>query len=402
MREQAGLSLIELMIALAIGTVLVLGLVEVFAASRTSYQLSEGLSRVQENGRFAVDYLQRDLRMAGHFGCVNDQAHARNTPPGMDTLFGAAATTELQFGTSIQGYEASDTEPGKDVALATTPAIGGNAWEPALPAKIAAATANRVVGSDMIVLRYLAPEGVPVTLIGGTPTAPEFTFDKARWDVLRSGVDNPGMFGIADCMNATVFQASSDSDGPNGKIVVATGGKAPLNATAFSKVFTAGQAVLYRAESAVYYVGLNATTGLPSLYRVRFEAAPGGAVAGNPEELVEGIENMQLLYGQDSEIDPTKAPSGYINRQKVAGGSDSIQVTTGLTPEQSWRLVGAVRVGLVAVSPNPAAAFQADETADNGGRKLEAAGVEFTAPNDARYRTTYQTTIALRNRLYGN
>src|SRR5690606_21928152 len=73
-RGAAGLSLIELMIALAIGSLLILALVEVFAASRAAYMLATGLARTQENGRFAIDILQRDLRMAGHAGCVNDQA----------------------------------------------------------------------------------------------------------------------------------------------------------------------------------------------------------------------------------------------------------------------------------------------------------------------------------------
>src|SRR5690242_4302480 len=50
-RRQAGLSLIELMIAMVIGLVLILGLIQVFAASRQAYQLSQGIARNQENGR---------------------------------------------------------------------------------------------------------------------------------------------------------------------------------------------------------------------------------------------------------------------------------------------------------------------------------------------------------------
>mgnify|MGYP001940377819 FL=1 len=71
----AGLSLVELMVALVISLVLMLGVVQVFIASQTASRLSEGASRVQENARFALDFLERDIRMAGHMGCVNDQAH---------------------------------------------------------------------------------------------------------------------------------------------------------------------------------------------------------------------------------------------------------------------------------------------------------------------------------------
>ena len=212
-RNMRGLSLIELMIAMLIGLFLVLGLVQVFAASRTSYQLSEGLARVQENGRFAMDFLQRDVRMAGHFGCVNDQAHARLTPNGLGTTFAAAPPSALRFDKSIEGYEATGTAPGAEgIALPETPTTGGTTYTPALPADIAAATNNRVPNSDIIVLRYLAPEGVPVTAIGGTANSPVYSFDKARWDVLRSGADEPSLFGASDCMNAMVSQASAVSN----------------------------------------------------------------------------------------------------------------------------------------------------------------------------------------------
>src|SRR5690554_5075136 len=98
----SGVSLIELMVALAIGTVLVLGLVQVFAASRAAYQTSEGLARVQENARFALDFLQRDIRMAGHFGCVNDQAHWVKDEG--DPLLHDDTTPALNFMISIEGY----------------------------------------------------------------------------------------------------------------------------------------------------------------------------------------------------------------------------------------------------------------------------------------------------------
>ena len=390
-----GVSLIELMIALAIGTLLVLGLVEVFAASRVSYQLSEGMSRVQENGRFAVDYLQRDIRMAGHFGCVNDQAHARQDPAGLSTTFAATPASGLLFGVSIQGYEALDTEPGKTVTLSETPTTNGINWTPALPVDIADKITDRVNGSDIIVLRYLAPEGVPVTSIGGTAAEPIFNFDASRWDVLRSGVANPGLFAVADCMSAAVFQAAGGgaTDGANGIIAVGGTASAPNNVVAFSKVFTPGQATLFRAESVVYYVGLN-DEGEPSLYRLRFVAEPGETIDSQKEELVEGIENMQMLYGQDREIDPTKSPSGYIEQLETANG---IQASATPTPADAWRRVGSVQVGLVGVSPDRAAAMQA-----GAANELMAMGVKFAAPNDGRYRTAYQSTLALRNRLYGN
>ena len=385
-RRAAGLTLIELMIAMLIGIVLVLGMVQVFAASRAAYLLSEGLGRVQENGRFALDFLQRDIRMAGHFGCVNDQAHMRNTPAGLATTFGAHPG--LDFFTSIQGYEADGTAPGEELTIPATLVTGGTGYSPALPAEIAAATANRVNGSDILALRFLAPEGVPVTAIGGTPAAPVFSFDAARWDILRSGVDTPGLFGVADCLSAFVFQAAAVSSGGT----VTAGSTNPINAApAFTKLFTAGQANLHRAESVVYYVGVS--NGRPSLFRVRFTAAPGGDLVAQSQELIEGVENLQILYGQDRQVDPTKAPTGYIDRQLDAAGVEASVAA----PADGWRRVGSVQLGLLAVSPERAVSVQAED--DN---RLTALGVEYQTPDDGRYRAVYQSTVALRNRLYGN
>src|SRR3546814_402452 len=76
--SQTGLSLIELMVALTIGLLLAIGIIQIFNASKISYQWQEGLSRIQENGRFVSQYLQNKLRMAGYMGCGNDVARAEN------------------------------------------------------------------------------------------------------------------------------------------------------------------------------------------------------------------------------------------------------------------------------------------------------------------------------------
>ncbi len=389
MRRMAGLSLVELMIALVIGLVVMLGVVQVFAASRESYRLSEGLARVQENSRFAMDTLQRELRMAGHFGCINDQAHTLQSPGSLQTTLNAAAHPALNFNQSIQGYEATNSAPGSAITLATTPATGGTAYTPALPAEIAAALTNRVDGSDIVSLRYLMPDGVPVTAIGGTLQRPVFTFDASRMDVLRSGVALPGLYGVADCLSATLFQARV-VDATAGTV---TFGDAPNNTSLFTSLYTNGQTMLYRAESIVFYVGYDATTAQSSLYRVRFSANPNGAlVAGAPEAMVEGVENLQLLYGQDRRLSTT-SPSGYIDRQGTAKQvQESLSDTT-----TAWRRVGAVQLGMIVSSPDRASARQAD-----GAAALTTMGVTFTAPTDGRMRAVYQSTVALRNRLYGN
>jgi prepilin-type N-terminal cleavage/methylation domain-containing protein len=63
--KNEGFSLVELMIALALGIFLLGGVSLMYLSARTTANDSEALSRLQENVRFASDYLIRDVRNAG-------------------------------------------------------------------------------------------------------------------------------------------------------------------------------------------------------------------------------------------------------------------------------------------------------------------------------------------------
>ncbi len=419
-RRAHGITLIELMVALAIGSVLVMGLVEVFAASRVSYQLSTGLARVQENGRFAMDFLTRDLRMAGHLGCVNDQArfqpqNVTASRPGLVSTFltadeqfaanYAAAPDALRFDAGLWGYDAktggAQTGSGGSIEVATTPVVATSAgeWVPAIPGPLwdvlDADTGRPVKNSDIVFLRFFAPIGAQLT--GFTPgETATITFAREQSDRLTEGADDPGLFGIADCLNAAVFHATTFSvpeTGPEGELTVVEGSGANESGLLGMQAFTVGQAMLYRAESVVYYVGINGN-GNPSLYRVRYEVHPGAAEPTPvKEELVEGIESLQLEYGLDSQILSTELPTGNIGRSLIASDVEALP-----DPATAWRRVGLIQIGVVARSPEPAAAPQRSDDAT----PLSVLGVRVTPANDGRYRTAYEGSVALRNRLFGN
>ena len=65
MYAQKGFSIVELMIALALGSLITLAAVQLFSTNQRTFQLQQGLTDVQEQGRFALDYISRDLRMMG-------------------------------------------------------------------------------------------------------------------------------------------------------------------------------------------------------------------------------------------------------------------------------------------------------------------------------------------------
>lgn len=64
--RQWGLTLIEIMVALLIGAFLLAGVIQIFIVNKQTYRVQENLSRMQENGRFAMDYLSRYIRLAGY------------------------------------------------------------------------------------------------------------------------------------------------------------------------------------------------------------------------------------------------------------------------------------------------------------------------------------------------
>ena len=80
--RQSGFSLIELMIALLLGIVLTGGIISVFLEGRRNFTQDERISRVQENGSFALRLLARELTMNGFMGGVIDLSKIVTVTPG--------------------------------------------------------------------------------------------------------------------------------------------------------------------------------------------------------------------------------------------------------------------------------------------------------------------------------
>jgi type IV pilus assembly protein PilW len=68
MQRQAGLTMVELMVALAIGSFLIIGAVQIYTQSRQAFIVNESIARVQETAQFAMDTIEADLRMASNWG----------------------------------------------------------------------------------------------------------------------------------------------------------------------------------------------------------------------------------------------------------------------------------------------------------------------------------------------
>ena len=63
-----GFSLVELMVAMLVTLILLAGIGQIFLSSKKSFNIQDSLSRIQDNGRYAIETLAQDIRRAGYWG----------------------------------------------------------------------------------------------------------------------------------------------------------------------------------------------------------------------------------------------------------------------------------------------------------------------------------------------
>jgi len=102
-----GLSLVELMVALVIGALLIAGAVTVFMQSRNTYRASDTVSRMQEAGRYALDVISPDVRLAGFWGLTNRPMSWTNTAAAVTK--DCTANFAVNIGVPIEGRDAIAT-----------------------------------------------------------------------------------------------------------------------------------------------------------------------------------------------------------------------------------------------------------------------------------------------------
>jgi type IV pilus assembly protein PilW len=73
--KQRGFSIVELLVAVVIGMLLLTGVIQVFFASKQTYSSNEAASRLQENGRFALEFIAQSARHAGYIEAANTTAN---------------------------------------------------------------------------------------------------------------------------------------------------------------------------------------------------------------------------------------------------------------------------------------------------------------------------------------
>ncbi len=375
-----GFGLIELMIAVALGLLLLAAISQLFISSRLTYNTADALARVQENGRFAIEILRPEFRELGGQGfCagrINIRSHLNDDcDDDVSALFDPA--------TALIGWEYNDTGIGDEYTLPASLAPAGIArseWQSrqadGTMLDLPTALAGRVVpGSDVLVVRRSNLLNVNVD---GVQNNTNINTGAGSNDLPRRGIVM-----VLNCAEGgDLFQQSnnaSDSSSLAKPTMSCTNpgpGNQPPGGSSWSMSHDSTSSV-FGVEVVAFYIGHNAQRNEPGLYRLDLSR---GLRAGDlqPEELVQGIENMQVLYGFSR-----PAPQG-----------DGQLVDFWLTADQvtDWGLVIAVRLAVLARSQEGGDVQRQAFTYDLS-RTL------VTHPEDRLLRQPFATTIALRNRM---
>ena len=347
-RSQRGLSLVEILVALVLSLILTAGVIQLFVGSKQTYRFHEGLSRIQENGRFALDLLAKDIRSAGYFGCLSAATNIDNALTG--------ATRFLwNYGQAIFGFESTGT----------------STWNPALDTNIP----SPLSGSDVITVRGGA-DSAPINVIthGGGAATLSVSAD--------SGIQVGDILAASNCQSLSVFQVTAVSDDPTCTsdcvrvLQHATGTTSPPPGNA-------------RASLADNYAGSEliraGTGGFTKTYYLRTGAGGMSAlwrmVGPTANEVVEGVERMEILYGiciGQGAARRVDATVGYVTANSVT----------------DWSAVCSVRVNLLLVS------LEDNLTSSTAQAVVFPADTGNTITvNDRRLRQAFSTTVGIRNRL---
>ncbi|HKJ75771.1 MAG TPA: PilW family protein [Gammaproteobacteria bacterium] len=361
-RRQEGFSLIELMVALTLSLVLLAGVIQVFLGSRQTFRMQEALSRIQENGRYATLFITREGQQAGFLGCADPstvQFHDN-----VDITKASYSGDPSQFvdfdGTgAVDGYD--------DVAAASDTSVLGNALS-GYGLAVGTSTGQVRAGTDVLALRRAGTcdgGGVVFTGLGNTYRYTDNANIKIE-DAASCGITQDSIVLVTNCSSADMFGVTNNPQSGGSKDTLAHGSS--LNATPKLQGEYGPGSEIYNLRSVVFYVGTGGS-GEPALFR-RHLNTDSTTVAS--EEMVPGVEDMQVRYGEDTDGD--RSPDYYVR----AGSITDIEQVVAV------RIAFLVRSGAQRLT-------QAPQTYTYDGATVTA--------SDRRLRKVFTTTIALRNRL---
>jgi type IV pilus assembly protein PilW len=333
-----GMGLVELMVWTAISLLITTVIGTIYVNSKQLTRVNDTISRLQENGRFVIHLIDRDLRMAGFRGCNGLAVTPINLLNSTVYVY--------QYATGLQGYYGN-----------------GGSWSPSLDSSISTLSPAPLANTDVVTIRHIDGPGVPLIAAMASQTA---DIAVAPGSNLATG----DIMLIADCSSAAIFNATAFNSGAGTISHAVGGGTVPGNtADDLGHVFSTDASV-YRLVTRTYYIAPSVRkAGTNTLWAFSVPAYDGQA---QPEEMVEGVDKFALLFGED--LDGDRAANRYVTAGAVGTWNNVVSI-------KAQVLLATLRDN-VATSPQP--------YTFNGAT---------TTPSDTKMRTALSSVITVRNRV---
>ncbi len=379
-----GVSLIELMISLTLGLIVIAAIGYGYIASRQSFRNQDVLGRMQEDARTAFELMGKDMRMAGFTGCQTSIVLPASNPPSVaptvNNIINVAAPQWYQYWYPVLlGYENTNETT---IAIAT-PLSYPAAFPADLNGLALAGVAGFVLHGDALTVKYAdSSQQNMVAAIAGTKITLNTPAGFQAGQILISV--NP------NCSAIDIFQAKTAVNGNS----FTYDNSAGTASNTLAATGTVPGSTIYPLVAVTYYISMNAN-GNPSLFRQVLGSGGALTLANNlnnpPDELIEGVQDMQLAYAIDSVNIPANAVNNY-----VLADDASFKIAS------DWLKVLGVRVSLLMVSRQSEQGIttkpqQYALDMNNDGNTTDAG--ETVTPTDLLFRKVFSTTIAIQNRL---
>ena len=286
-----GFTLPELLVAVAVGLLILAGMTTLFVRNSRAQQSVERANRQIENGRYAIDVISTDLRNAGYYGEYDPTELP--TPPGVpDPCALTVGALKAALPLHVQGYDAGAAMPG--------------------------CLTDQKSGTDVLVVRHTR------ACVKGNPNCDDS--DPAGPLFQASLCNNPSELGSGDPADHYALDTDPSTLTRHARDCTQVAGSGSL-------------APVRRFLTHIYFVANNdnGSDGIPTLKRAELRLVDGN-LKFVTVPLVEGIDTLQLEYGMDTNGD------GVVDTYSATPDS-----------ADNWRSVLSVRVALLAKNTDGAA-----------------------------------------------
>lgn len=369
----AGVTLIELLIAMTLGLILLVGMIAVFSGNKRSAELNAAMANIQENARFALSELGTDIRMAGFQGCL-DSRRGRMTVKSNDAPVpkdGVYPDGSVKHNSNLSAATGSVIQPSGE-------------WLPAIAGGFKASTEYPPIsGTHALAVQYGNSRQSLLQGPVNSGSSPDLQGPAITVDDLDLTAGDLALIGNCESVDLfTVTSAVPDNGGQ--KLEHAAAHNADGNfTTRYGTNRNIAQTKVMRFESHIYYVG---DTGLKNssgdvIRALYVQTYPYNDDENPPAEVVQGVENLRIAYGVS-----TDDTLRYVTADDAA-----------FRPED----VESVQIGLIMSSWDRIAEQDDTNTYVIAGQSIlpSASSVDGqTHPQDGRYRLIFNTTIKVRNR----